>query len=185
MIKAIPTRYKGYHFRSRLEARWAVFFDALNIEWQYEPEGFELPNGERYLPDFYLQGMGVWVDIKPVLPQTPTGLRMTWDNVYQKLETIAMDRGESAAILTGDPLEDSLFMGWRYTDAGCGQSYWHSARLVDTDNGPDFYLFGVELFFDDGMSLKVESKRPNMQDTNLAVAAFRTARFEHGQSGAT
>jgi hypothetical protein len=32
-IVAIPTRYKGYHFRSRLEARWAVFFDALGIKW--------------------------------------------------------------------------------------------------------------------------------------------------------
>lgn len=26
-IKAIDTIYKGYKFRSRLEARWAVFFD--------------------------------------------------------------------------------------------------------------------------------------------------------------
>ncbi len=30
-IKAIETRYKGYRFRSRLEARWAVFFDALSV----------------------------------------------------------------------------------------------------------------------------------------------------------
>jgi hypothetical protein len=29
-IKAIETSYKGYRFRSRLEARWAVFFDALD-----------------------------------------------------------------------------------------------------------------------------------------------------------
>ncbi|MCB6994492.1 hypothetical protein LI177_13475 [bacterium 210820-DFI.6.37] len=27
-LKAIQTEYKGYRFRSRLEARWAVFFDA-------------------------------------------------------------------------------------------------------------------------------------------------------------
>lgn len=53
MIKAIQTRYAGCHFRSRLEARWAVFFDQLEIEWQYEPQGFELPSGP-YLPDFYL-----------------------------------------------------------------------------------------------------------------------------------
>lgn len=26
---AIQTEYNGYLFRSRLEARWAVFFDAL------------------------------------------------------------------------------------------------------------------------------------------------------------
>ena len=52
-IKAIETRYKGYRFRSRLEARWAVFFDALCIEWEYEREGFVLPYGP-YLPDFWL-----------------------------------------------------------------------------------------------------------------------------------
>ncbi len=37
-IQAIETRYKGYRFRSRLEARWAVFFDHLKIEWEYEPD---------------------------------------------------------------------------------------------------------------------------------------------------
>ena len=53
MIKAIETEYNGYRFRSRLEARWAVFFDELGIKYQYEPEGFDL-DGTLYLPDFYL-----------------------------------------------------------------------------------------------------------------------------------
>ena len=53
-IKAIETIYNGYRFRSRLEARWAVFFDSAGIEYQYEPEGFELVDGSHYLPDFYL-----------------------------------------------------------------------------------------------------------------------------------
>lgn len=43
-IKAIKTEYKGYRFRSRLEARWAVFFDALGVRWEYEKEGYELPS---------------------------------------------------------------------------------------------------------------------------------------------
>ena len=51
-IKAIETVWKGYRFRSRLEARWAVFFDRLGVEWEYEPEGFEDGEGNRYLPDF-------------------------------------------------------------------------------------------------------------------------------------
>jgi len=55
-ITAIPTEYKGYRFRSRLEARWAVFFDACGVKWEYEPEGFALPNGQFYLPDFLLHG---------------------------------------------------------------------------------------------------------------------------------
>lgn len=57
MIRAIETRYKGHRFRSRLEARWAVFFDAAGIKWIYEQEGFEV-NGKPYLPDFYLPGLG-------------------------------------------------------------------------------------------------------------------------------
>jgi hypothetical protein len=63
-IKAIETRYAGCRFRSRLEARWAVFFDHLGIGWRYEPEGYCLSNGEFYLPDFFLQGAGVWVEVK-------------------------------------------------------------------------------------------------------------------------
>lgn len=41
-FKAVQTEYKGYLFRSRLEARWAVFFDTLGIQWEYEPEGIVL-----------------------------------------------------------------------------------------------------------------------------------------------
>jgi len=61
--RPIETDYKGCRFRSRLEARWAVFFDALDIEWDYEPEGFEL-DGTRYLPDFWLPGIDIWVEVK-------------------------------------------------------------------------------------------------------------------------
>ena len=57
-IRPIETIYNGYRFRSRLEARWAVFFDALGVEYEYEPEGFELPNGGRYLPDFRVKCYG-------------------------------------------------------------------------------------------------------------------------------
>lgn len=63
-IKPIETIYNGYRFRSRLEARWAVFFDVLGIEYEYEPEGFELGDGLRYLPDFYLPENDVWVEVK-------------------------------------------------------------------------------------------------------------------------
>lgn len=57
-IKAIETIYSGYRFRSRLEARWAVFLDALGVRYEYEPEGFELPSGKRYLPDFRVKCYG-------------------------------------------------------------------------------------------------------------------------------
>ena len=67
-LKAIDTRYAGHLFRSRLEARWAVFFDHLGIRWEYESEGFVLPDGTHYLPDFLIhtpQGERRWVEIKP------------------------------------------------------------------------------------------------------------------------
>lgn len=83
-IAAIPTRYAGCHFRSRLEARWAVFFDTLGIKWEYEPEGLKTtyrlstcPNHPEfvgcaghpqcvipYLPDFWLPDYGFWVEVK-------------------------------------------------------------------------------------------------------------------------
>lgn len=64
MITAIQTAYDGCLFRSRLEARWAVVFNTLGLSWRYEPEGFELSDGRRYLPDFFLDSIG-WVEIKP------------------------------------------------------------------------------------------------------------------------
>ncbi len=58
-IKAIETIYNGHKFRSRTEARWAVFFDALGVEYEYEPQGFTLPSGAQYLPDFKVKCYGV------------------------------------------------------------------------------------------------------------------------------
>lgn len=63
-IKPIETIYNGYKFRSRLEARWAVFFDSLGIRYEYEPEGFVLSDGTYYLPDFYLPDFDMWVEVK-------------------------------------------------------------------------------------------------------------------------
>lgn len=54
MPQAIETKYKGCRFRSRTEARWAVFFDTLRIDWEYEAEGYKLSDGTCYLPDFKL-----------------------------------------------------------------------------------------------------------------------------------
>ena len=66
-IQSLPTYYNGIEFRSRLKARWAMFFDYLRVPWFYEYEGFEL-DGVRYLPDFYLPLLECWIEIKPVKP---------------------------------------------------------------------------------------------------------------------
>jgi hypothetical protein len=77
-IKAIETRYRGYRFRSRLEARWAVFLHHTRTAFEYEFEGFALPSG-WYLPDFYLPEWKAFVEVKP--PPAPdlllsTGVRV-------------------------------------------------------------------------------------------------------------
>jgi hypothetical protein len=71
-IRAIETRYAGYRFRSRLEAKWAVFFDSLEppIVWDYEQEGYEIPTSlgtMRYLVDFWLQSTRQWAEVKGFL----------------------------------------------------------------------------------------------------------------------
>ncbi len=66
-IKNIDTIYKDFRFRSRLEARWAVFFDELGIAWEYEKEGYEI-DGIRYLPDFWLPDLGCWIEVKGDTP---------------------------------------------------------------------------------------------------------------------
>jgi len=61
-IKAIETYYNGYNFRSRLEARWAIFFDEIGLDYEYEREGYEVAPGSWYLPDFFIDSC--WIEIK-------------------------------------------------------------------------------------------------------------------------
>ncbi|WP_065091484.1 hypothetical protein [Rhizobium leucaenae] len=61
-IKAIPTTYNHVRFRSRLEARWAAFFDLAGWQWDYEP--FDL---DGWAPDFMLKGkIRALVEVKPI-----------------------------------------------------------------------------------------------------------------------
>ncbi|MDR3082431.1 MAG: hypothetical protein LBV60_16145 [Streptomyces sp.] len=69
-IVALPTIYRGTRFRSLLEACWAATLDSFGIVWEYEPETFELESGARYLPDFHLTEIGVWIEVKgPGIPR--------------------------------------------------------------------------------------------------------------------
>ena len=62
-MNAIPTHYNGINFRSRLEAKWARFFDLLGWNWDYEPVDFD-----GYIPDFYLHGDNpCFVEVKPAM----------------------------------------------------------------------------------------------------------------------
>jgi hypothetical protein len=70
VLRPIETIYKGYRFRSRLEARWAVFFDRCKQKWTYEDQGYHLPSGP-YLPDFFFSKYPAFVEVK-ALAQLPT-----------------------------------------------------------------------------------------------------------------
>ncbi len=67
-MRPIETKYKGCRFRSRLEARWAVFFDALGIKWRYEPEGFIM----RFDYEAFAAEWDMWEDelLEEGIPQT-------------------------------------------------------------------------------------------------------------------
>lgn len=101
--KAIQTVYNGYRFRSRLEARWAVFFDALGIRYEYEPEGFELGDGTRYLPDFYLPDIngGTYVEVKGQMD----------DKSYRKVQAFWKEGDRPLYVLGGLPTQAELDSG--------------------------------------------------------------------------
>lgn len=92
-MKAIPTKYKSCQFRSRLEAKWAVFFDLVHWQWTYEP--FDL-NG--WIPDFLLKGKpdDILVEVKPYtkLKQFNKAIekinKAVEDTEYQKNEVLLL-----------------------------------------------------------------------------------------------
>lgn len=114
-LRPIPTRYAGHQFRSRIEARWAVFFDALNIEWEYEPRAFSTGAG-GYLPDFRLPSLhcqmhsekgeptwfvrGCWFEVKPAEHSTPFG-RREMDLAYRKMRHVSVVTKKPGFIAAG------------------------------------------------------------------------------------
>jgi hypothetical protein len=66
-FKSRPTVYRGIQMRSRAEARWAVVFDFLGLEWEYEPEYYDI-GSVNYLPDFWILGLECWVEVKGAHP---------------------------------------------------------------------------------------------------------------------
>lgn len=90
----IPTTWRGWKFRSRTEARWAVFLDALGITFYYEPEGFVLSSGDRYLPDFFLPKVRYYAEVKPY--------ELTGEHV-DKPNQLARDSNRPVILLNGPP----------------------------------------------------------------------------------
>jgi hypothetical protein len=178
-MKAIETQWKGYRFRSRLEARWAVFADAWGIGWEYEPEGYETPYGP-YLPDFHM--LGWWFEVKPVFPSKEE---------IGKLESVVFQTLMPGAFLGPVPDPESLDRcivpeGWgiwpvRLPNAQGADSdtdYWFAECVQCAKKGFVYGGWPDRL----GCSCEVLPFDSNSQSIAKALEAARAARWEHGET---
>ena len=87
-MKAIETTYAGVDFRSRLEARWAAFFDRIGWTWTYEPF-----DGDYYIPDFLIDGdRPMLVEVRPAV---------TRSEYEQQIETIKVPEWKGDVLILG------------------------------------------------------------------------------------
>ena len=195
-MKPIQTEYNGYLFRSRLEARWAVFFDACGVDWEYEPEGIVLSNSMKYLPDFYLIDFHCYFEVKR------KGIRDTNEGLEAEGRiSDGMDCGSWAGIIAyGDPMDDDLIIFCQETDDGGGGYYENEVTIgIHPDTGkPHLFAYTdcrdryfLTSFVEEG-SAEIpmntqEYGRYCYKDfvTEKVVAArnlARQARFEYGET---
>jgi hypothetical protein len=198
-IKAIQTRYKGYSFRSRLEARWAVFFDALGLEWEYEPEGFDLGDAGWYLPDFRVTSGNIthWYEVKPFSGADDGKLGV----LLEMIQSLSPTMGR---VLSGDPFSflmavDSPINPGLNVCPRCGGILNPSAgRRVDDgwschacdedtpcggDNGDEIGFGGAVCFPHKGV-IQIRDVDSFADHTGVCLQAAkkaRSARFEHGE----
>lgn len=191
MIKVIETVYNGYRFRSRLEARWAVFFDALGVAWEYEKEGFDLGKYGWYLPDFWLPAFDCFVEVKPSTPSKEE---------KRRIATLAC-RLKPVMITCGLPMGQNFF----YCQEGSSPSgggllvmekplfgYCHNcnAWAIDFGDWDESYDNGDMLLLDGEWELwknpckcsPPRSQRVSFGEAWDAAIVARSARFEHGET---
>lgn len=172
-MKAINTRYANRFFRSRVEARWAVLWDALGIPWRYEVEGYELPSG-RYLPDFVLSTFHIFVEIKGTFPTAEE---------CQKCAELAVATNRVVLLAAGEP-EERFQVRW-FDANGEDDRLWVIAKDRDPDGG--FWLVGNDddssaRWFGGGMPGFITRRGPMF--SGVMEAAYGLAlgmRFEHGE----
>jgi len=135
-IAPIETRYAGHRFRSRTEARWAVFFDVVGIRYQYEANGFVVRSG-AYLPDFWLPELRLFFEVKG---EDPT------DEERQKCRDLT-EASECDMILAPGPPEPVFKLLWFDRDGE------HDGRFVIQR---DFYIdFGFWLIGDSEEAFRI------------------------------
>lgn len=192
-IRAIDTQYKGFLFRSRLEARWAVYFDALGLRWTYEEQGYTLENGDWYLPDFFLTDAGMWAEVKS--GPFPS-------DAISKVKLLCHGTRTDVVMLDGIPNTQN-YWGFHYHeeykmwDVQTRQPLGTPVPMVSVMGflfqGPQEFWGGQKYVYQ-CRELKGPQRRGvwpthligclcSQCDTNGAVQQARSARFEHGQVG--
>ncbi len=173
-IKPINTQYDGHRFRSRLEARWAVFFNTLGIDYQYEPEGYEM-DSIRYLPDFYLPKFDRWFEIK--------GKALTEGELVKCEEfCLRMDNDSiKFSILIGPPNDCALRVDNFY---GIKEYVWKWPSEIYPDNWR--ILLPKEVCEEEHYSRFLSGLWivPEKTEEEVAIAAIAagSARFEFGET---
>lgn len=81
-IQAKPCTYNGINFKSRLEARWAYFFDETGWEWEYEP--FEI---EGKYPDFIIKCYSKAYKSNSIIVEVKPSVYLTKDFIYSRFES--------------------------------------------------------------------------------------------------
>jgi hypothetical protein len=175
MIKPIETVYNGYRFRSRLEARWAVFFDTLGIKYEYEKEGYDL-DGVWYLPDFWLPGVslrggkdGIWCEIKSEQPTK---------GEERLCQLLNKSTGFGAVLVVGLPSSDADAMYQELYD------WWDNCMLWCKCYGCGY----IKVEFSEGNYMECPRCKADCDDDHpdivAAYGAAKSAHFEHGEHGA-
>ena len=183
-VKIIETTYRGWRFRSRLEARWAVYFDSVGLIWEYEKEGFELEGG-RYLPDFWFPQTRCWGEVKPEL-FGPDELRRVWH--------LSAASGRDVVLLIGQPdmvAYPTINARNGSTAEPCGFECLYNPghghicdAKIDTEYANDEHRF----FICCGVGNTHETLAPGafvdwgVTGVKEAVLAARGARFEYGEA---
>lgn len=85
-VRGIRTTYAETRFRSRLEARWAAFFDLVGWQWTYEP--FDI---EGWIPDFLIHGNKPFlVEIGPCASLTEYRAKATKPALFLDRPTVVL-----------------------------------------------------------------------------------------------
>ena len=140
-MKAIATEYRGTQYRSRLEARWAVFFRWMGMKYEYEPFEFSDATVGVCRPDFALDGDGFIVEVKPVFPTRLELLKMRAVAKFARGGTLLLidwPDFKGYWTLTADD-ERPVFVAPQYYDQDEHIADWQIVRQVPKEFFPRGY----------------------------------------------